>query len=114
MLTKFQHHIEQNFPQLKDKKLLLAVSGGIDSMVLLDLLNKLRFNICVVHCNFQLRGTESDGDEMLVKEICQDSYIPYFIEKFDTLEFAKENKLSIQLAARKLRYDWFQEIISLD
>ena len=113
MLTKFQHHIEQNFPQLKDKKLLLAVSGGIDSMVLLDLFYKLRFDICVVHCNFQLRGKESDADEMLVRETCQDSYIPYFIESFDTLEFAKENKLSIQLAARKLRYDWFQEIISL-
>ena len=113
MLTKFQHHIEQNFPQLKDKKLLLAVSGGIDSMVLLDLFYKLRFDICVVHCNFQLRGTESDADELLVREICQEGYIPYFIESFDTLEFAKENKLSIQLAARKLRYDWFQEIISL-
>ncbi|WP_333809180.1 tRNA lysidine(34) synthetase TilS [Flavobacterium sp.] len=113
MLTKFQHHITTNFPQLKDKKLLLAVSGGIDSMVLLDLFYKLRFDICVVHCNFQLRGKESNGDEMLVKEICQDRYIPYFIESFDTLEFAKENKLSIQLAARKLRYDWFQEIISL-
>ena len=113
MLTKFQHHIEQNFPQLKDKKLLLAVSGGIDSMVLLDLFYKLRFDICVVHCNFQLRGKESKGDEMLVREICQDSYIPYFIESFDTTEFAKINKLSIQLAARKLRYDWFQEIISL-
>ena len=113
MLTKFQNHIEQNFPQLKDKKLLLAVSGGVDSMVLLDLFYKLRFDICVVHCNFQLRGKESDADEMLVREICQDSYIPYFIESFDTLEFAKENKLSIQLAARKLRYDWFQEIISL-
>ena len=113
MLTKFQHHIEQNFPQLKDKKLLLAVSGGIDSMVLLDLFYKLRFDICIVHCNFQLRGKESDADEMLVRETCQDSYIPYFIESFDTLEFAKENKLSIQLAARKLRYDWFQEIISL-
>ena len=112
MLTKFQNHIEQNFHQLKDKKLFLAVSGGIDSMVLLDLFYKLRFDICVVHCNFQLRGKESDGDEMLVREICQDRYIPYFIEKFDTLEFAKENKLSIQLAARKLRYDWFQEIIS--
>ena len=112
MLTKFQNHIEQNFHQLKNKKLLLAVSGGIDSMVLLDLFYKLRFDICVVHCNFQLRGKESDGDEMLVREICQDRYIPYFIEKFDTLEFAKENKLSIQLAARKLRYDWFQEIIS--
>ncbi|MBE9577273.1 tRNA lysidine(34) synthetase TilS [Flavobacterium proteolyticum] len=113
MLTKFQNHIEQNFPQLKDKKLLLAVSGGIDSMVLLDLFYKLRFDICVAHCNFQLRGKESDGDEMLVREICQDRYIPYFIETFDTLEFANENKLSIQLAARKLRYDWFQEIISL-
>ncbi|MFY8068438.1 MAG: tRNA lysidine(34) synthetase TilS, partial [Flavobacterium sp.] len=113
MLIKFQNHIEQNFTQLKDKKLLLAVSGGVDSMVLLDLFYKLRFDICVVHCNFQLRGKESNGDEMLVRETCQDSYIPYFIEKFDTLEFANENKLSIQLAARKLRYDWFQEIISL-
>ena len=113
MLIKFQNHIATNFPQLKDKKLLLAVSGGIDSMVLLDLFYKLRFDICVVHCNFQLRGKESKGDEMLVREICQDSYIPYFIESFDTTEFAKINKLSIQLAARKLRYDWFQEIILL-
>jgi tRNA(Ile)-lysidine synthase len=113
MLTKFQHHIEQNFPQLKDKKLLLAVSGGIDSVVLLDLFYKLRFDICVAHCNFQLRGKESDADELLVREICQDGYIPYFINSFETLEFAKENKLSIQLAARKLRYDWFQELLSL-
>jgi len=82
-------------------------------MVLLDLFYKLRFDICVVHCNFQLRGKESDADEMLVRETCQDRFIPYFIESFDTLKFSKENKLSIQLAARKLRYDWFQEIISL-
>jgi tRNA(Ile)-lysidine synthase len=111
MLTKFQHHIEQNFAQLKNKKLLLAVSGGIDSMVLLDLFYKLRFDICVAHCNFQLRGKESDADEMLVREICQEGYIPYFINSFDTHDFAKENKLSIQLAARKLRYDWFQELL---
>lgn len=113
MLIKFQHHIEQNFAQLKNKKLLLAVSGGIDSMVLLDLFYKLRFDICVAHCNFQLRGKESDADEMLVIEICQEGYIPYFINSFDTHEFAKENKLSIQLAARKLRYDWFQELLLL-
>ena len=113
MLTKFQHHIEQNFPQLKDKKLLLAVSGGIDSMVLLDLFYKLRFDICIAHCNFQLRGKESDADELLVREICQDGYIPYFINSFETINFAKENKLSIQLAARKLRYDWFQELLLL-
>lgn len=113
MLIKFQNHITTKFPQLKDKKLLLAVSGGIDSMVLLDLFYKLRFDICVAHCNFQLRGKESDGDELLVRETCQDRYIPYFIETFHTTEFANEKKLSIQLAARKLRYDWFQEIISL-
>ena len=113
MLTKFQHHIEQNFAQLKDKKLLLAVSGGVDSMVLLDLFYKLKFDICIAHCNFQLRGKESDADELLVREMCQDGYISYFIESFDTLEFAKENKLSIQLAARKLRYDWFQELLLL-
>lgn len=112
MLTKFQGHIEQNFAQLKDKKLLLAVSGGIDSMVLLDLFYKLRFDICVAHCNFQLRGKESDGDELLVRETCQDRYIPYFIETFHTTEFANEKKLSIQLAARKLRYDWFHELLS--
>jgi tRNA(Ile)-lysidine synthase len=82
-------------------------------MVLLDLFYKLKFDICIAHCNFQLRGKESDADELLVREICQDGYIPYFINSFETLEFAKENKLSIQLAARKLRYDWFQEIISL-
>ena len=113
MLIKFQHHIEQNFAQLKDKKLLLAVSGGVDSMVLLDLFYKLRFDICVAHCNFQLRGKESDADELLVREICQDGYIPYFINSFETIDFAKENKLSIQLAARKLRYDWFQELLLL-
>ncbi len=113
MLTKFQNHIEQNFAQLKDKKLLLAVSGGIDSMVLMHLFQQLNYDIAIAHCNFQLRGKESDADEMLVREICQDRYIPYFIETFDTLEFANKNKLSIQLAARKLRYDWFQEIISL-
>lgn len=113
MLSKFQNHITQNFAQLKDKKLLLAVSGGVDSMVLLDLFYKLKFDICVAHCNFQLRGKESDADELLVREICQDGYIPYFINSFETLEFAKENKLSIQLAARKLRYDWFQELLSL-
>lgn len=113
MLTKFQYHIEQNFAQLKDKKLLLAVSGGVDSMVLLDLFYKLKFDICVAHCNFQLRGKESDADELLVREICQDGYIPYFINSFETIDFAKENKLSIQLAARKLRYDWFQELLLL-
>ena len=112
MLKKFQRHLNTNFPQLKDKKLLLAVSGGIDSMVLMHLFQQLHYDISIAHCNFQLRGNESDGDEMLVKEICQDGYIPYFITSFDTEKYSRDNKLSIQLAARMLRYDWFQELLA--
>ncbi|WP_445717469.1 tRNA lysidine(34) synthetase TilS [Flavobacterium sp.] len=112
MLTKFQHHIEQNFSQLKDKKLLLAVSGGVDSMVLLDLFYKLRFDICVVHCNFQLRGKESDGDELFVQVKSKKLKVKSYFIRFDTEKYSKENKLSIQIAARKLRYNWFQELLS--
>ena len=112
MLQKLQNHINTNLSFLKEKKLLLAVSGGIDSMVLVNLCHQLQLNFAVAHCNFQLRGNESDEDEMLVIQTCQDGYIPYFLNSFDTLEFAKENKLSIQLAARKLRYDWFYKLMN--
>ena len=112
MLQKLQNHINTNLSFLKEKKLLLAVSGGIDSMVLVRLCHQLQLNFAVVHCNFQLRGNESDDDEMLVIQTCQDGYIPYFLNSFNTLEFAKENKLSIQLAARKLRYDWFYKLMN--
>lgn len=111
MLTKFQNHIEQNFAQLKDKKLLLAVSGGIDSMVLLDLFYKLRFDIAIAHCNFQLRGKESDADELFVKVKSEKLKVKSYLIRFDTENYSKENKLSIQSAARKLRYDWFQELL---
>jgi len=112
MLTKFQHHIEQNFSQLKGKKLLIAVSGGVDSMVLLDLFYKLRFDICVVHCNFQLRGKESDGDELFVQVKSKKLKVKSYFIRFDTEKYSKENKLSIQIAARKLRYNWFQVLLS--
>jgi tRNA(Ile)-lysidine synthase len=113
MLIKFQNHIEQNFAELKDKKLLLAVSGGIDSMVLMHLFQQLNYDIAIAHCNFQLRGKESDADENFVKSEAAKFSILNYIIRFDTKNYSKENKLSIQLAARKLRYDWFQEIISL-
>lgn len=112
MLTKFQTHLNTNFPQLKDKKLLLAVSGGIDSMVLMHLFFRLRYSICVAHCNFQLRGKESDADENFVKSEAEKFKIPNYFIRFDTENYSKENKLSIQLAARKLRYNWFQELVS--
>lgn len=111
MLQELQNHLQINFPFLKEKKLLLAVSGGIDSMVLVYLFKQLQFDFAVAHCNFQLRGNESNGDEDFVKSICDSLSIPLFVQKFDTKQFATDYKLSIQLAARKLRYDWFYELL---
>ncbi|HBK83660.1 MAG TPA: tRNA lysidine(34) synthetase TilS [Flavobacterium sp.] len=112
MIIEFEHHIKQNFPQLKNKKLLLAVSGGIDSMVLLHLSYQLKWDFAVAHCNFYLRNEESMADEDFVKTICNEIQVPCFIKKFETSQFASEHKLSIQVAARKLRYDWFNQLLS--
>ena len=111
MLTKFQNHLNKNFPFLKEKRLLLATSGGIDSMVLVHLLHQLKYDFAVAHCNFQLRNSESDTDEFFVKSFCDEEKIEAFIQKFDTKKFALDYNLSIQLAARKLRYDWFYELL---
>jgi tRNA(Ile)-lysidine synthase len=111
MLTKFQNHLEQNFPHLKEKKLLLAVSGGLDSMVLMHLFQQLNYNIAIAHCNLQLREKESDEDENFVKFQAKKFQIPIFSTRFETEKFANTNKLSIQLAARKLRYDWFYQLL---
>ncbi len=94
----------------KGTRLLCAVSGGIDSMVMLSLLNEMNYECVVAHCNFRLRGDESDGDEQFVSEMCEKMYIPCFVNTFDTHKFADETGLSIQMAARKLRYDWFYEL----
>ncbi|WP_374549725.1 tRNA lysidine(34) synthetase TilS [Flavobacterium sp.] len=127
MLQKLQNHIDKNLSFLKDKRLLLAVSGGIDSMVLVHLCHQLKLNFAVAHCNFQLRGNESDDDESFVKSQIeslsnhfvtpsavevQKVNIPLFIQKFDTANFAKEQKLSIQVVARNLRYDWFYSLLA--
>jgi tRNA(Ile)-lysidine synthase len=111
MLQKFKEHININFPFLKDKKLLLAISGGVDSVVLAHLFSELNFNISLAHCNFQLREKESDLDEGFVKLLSQKTANQIFTIKFDTEKFASKNKFSTQIAARELRYNWFQEII---
>ena len=88
------------------------MSSGIDSMVMLHLFQECQFNIGVAHANFQLRSHESEGDEKFIEEICKKKSIPFFSKKFETEEFAKANHLSIQMAARELRYQWFNELLS--
>lgn len=111
MLTQFQNHLELKFPFLKDKKLLLAVSGGVDSMVLLDLFRLLNYDFAVAHCNFKLRDKASDLDEKLVLDYCSKNQIKIFSTSFDTEEYALLNKQSIQIAARELRYQWFDTLL---
>ena len=112
MLTAFTEHINTNFSFFKNKKLLIAISGGIDSVVLTYLLYQLKFDISLAHCNFQLRGEDSDQDEIFVKQLADQLQLPVFTKSFATTQFAKKEKLSIQLAARKLRYDWFTVILN--
>ncbi|MFD2909247.1 tRNA lysidine(34) synthetase TilS [Flavobacterium ardleyense] len=114
MLTKFKNHIQTNFATLKDQKLLLAISGGIDSMVLLRLFHELNFNISVVHCNFMLRDEASNIDEDFVRTTCGSLNIPTYIQRFYTNQLALDYKLSIQLAARKIRYEWFSELLQTE
>ncbi len=111
MLLEFKEHIQEQFPFLADSKLLIAVSGGIDSVVLAHLAQQLGFDFGICHCNFKLRGQESDDDEDYVKSLASDFGVPVFTTSFKTEEYATEHKLSIQVAARKLRYYWFYDLI---
>lgn len=90
---------------------LLAASGGVDSMVLAYLFHSLNIKFSIAHCNFCLRGSDSNDDEKLVKEFAKNYKVNFFSKKFKTDLFAKENKISIQMAARNLRYDWFKQLM---
>ena len=94
----------------KTSNILLALSGGVDSMVLLNLFMKTGVSFSIAHCNFCLRGKESDEDEAFVRLFSNQNNIPLYVKSFDTLSYAKENKISIQMAARSLRYKWFYTI----
>ncbi|MCI2228743.1 tRNA lysidine(34) synthetase TilS [Polaribacter sp. MSW13] len=111
MIKNFEEHLKKNFPFLKDKKILIAISGGIDSIVLCHLLHQLKYDISLAHCNFNLRGEESDGDEKFIIELSKELGLQLFRIQFKTEKHAKENKQSIQIAARNLRYNWFKEIL---
>ena len=111
MLQKFKQHLHQNFPFLGDSKLLIAISGGVDSVVLAHLCSQLDLNFSLCHCNFNLRGQESDDDEAFVTSLAKTLKIPVYSTAFETEKYAAKNKVSIQVAARDLRYTWFYELL---
>jgi tRNA(Ile)-lysidine synthase len=110
MLTLFLENIKEKKLLMTRGKVLLAVSGGIDSMVMLYLFEKSGFDYGIVHCNFQLRGDESDQDEEFVKKQVLIHGVTSFFKRFDTEEYAQINGISIEMAARDLRYEYFEKI----
>jgi tRNA(Ile)-lysidine synthase len=110
VLNRFKSYITDNNLCSVDDRILVTVSGGIDSVVLLDLFIQAGYFCGIAHCNFNLRGSESDGDESFIRELANRYEIPVFCKTFETLEYAEINKLSVQMAARELRYDWFEDL----
>jgi len=110
MLRKLIRHIEKEELFKRSEKLLVAVSGGLDSVVLLHFLYKMEVNCVVAHCNFKLRDKDSDRDEIFVKDLAEKYNFPVHTIAFETAEYAKEKGISIEMAARDLRYDWFEKI----
>ena len=110
MLKKFQKHLDKKFPFLKNGNVLIASSGGIDSTVLAHLFKKSNLNCSLAHCNFSLRGKESDLDETFVKNLGSFLNFPVYTTTFNTKKHATEKSISIQMAARELRYEWFEKI----
>jgi len=108
IISKFIH---SNKLISKNQKILVAVSGGADSLFLAYVLQKLGYEIGMAHVNFQLRGEESNEDEKCVKEYAEKWNIPVFVQKCDTQAIVEQEKSSIQVIARKLRYDFFEEIM---
>jgi len=111
MINKIQKYIINKNLFSKENYLLLAISGGADSMALFFSLQDLGYNFEVAHCNFNLRGKESDEDEFFVKNLANQHGVKCHVKSFDTQKYANSNKVSIQMAARELRYTWFEELL---
>src|SRR5215831_15997769 len=113
LFQRFQQNIKERFHlHLSSSKLILAVSGGVDSIVLTDLVARSGFDFVVAHCNFQLRGEESERDERFVRSLQNKYGNEVLTKKFETERYSTENKISIQEAARELRYKWFEELVN--
>ncbi len=110
MLNAFLNYIAREKLFAPGDRVLLAVSGGMDSVAMAGLFHMAGFDFGIAHCNFTLRGAESDADEAFVKALAEKMRAPVHVKRFNTRNYAREHHLSIQMAARKLRYEWFEEI----
>jgi len=112
MVEQFLKYIHTEKLFHSSQRILLAVSGGADSMLMLHLFTDAGFSVAVAHCNFGLRGSESDGDEQFVAEYCDKYNLAFYVKYFDTQDYALEKGISIEMAARDLRYAWFDGLLS--
>lgn len=112
LLSHFKDCVSKNNLFQQKDRLLLAVSGGIDSVVLCELCKQANYSFIIAHCNFRLRGEESERDEQFVRDLGKRYKVEVLVKKFDTEKYAKQNKVSIQVAARELRYAWFNELLT--
>lgn len=112
LLQSFTDFITRQQLFTKADRLLLAVSGGVDSVVLCELCRQAGYDFAIAHCNFRLRGEESERDEKFVQTLGQRYKAEVWLQQFDTAAYARENKFSVEEAARKLRYTWFAALLA--
>lgn len=110
MHRKVQNYIDKHQLLSSDSKVIVGVSGGADSVALLHVLHSLSYQCIIAHCNFHLRMEESDRDELFVRNLASEFKLPYYSVDFNTTEYARLHKISIEMAARDLRYDWFEKL----
>ena len=109
-LSRLQSFIKQHALFLEEEHVLLAVSGGRDSVAMAHLFKAAGYLFGIAHCNFNLRGEESELDERFTEGLAQELAVPFYTCRFDTNKYASENHISIQMAARDLRYNWLEKI----
>ena len=111
MFEEFKSHLINEFPFLFNNKILIATSSGVDSVVLCTLCNDLGLNFSIAHCNFSLRGEESDEDAKFTKALAKLLNADFYLKKFNTISYKEKSGLSTQMAARELRYKWFDDLL---
>ena len=109
-MEKFKQYLREQCQVQPSERILVAVSGGMDSVLLCHLLKEIGQPFGMAHCNFKLRGKNSDGDEVFVQNLASTLNVPFFVKQFETYKIAIKRKISIQVAARDLRYEWLENI----